>query len=181
MNTDDGGNLKQLTSSDGNSYPSCSQDNQWVVYDNQERARTTLWKVPINGGDAIQLTENNTRMPVVSPDNQFIACRYSLNNDVWDIAIIPFQGGAPVKLLHIPVIQWQKIQWLADGRALTYIDNANGTGNIWSYDLASGQTKQLTDFQSDRIFSYAWSPDFTQLACERGNTVRDVLILSNFR
>src|SRR5947209_808553 len=146
MNAEDGGGLKQLTFSDGNFYPSCSPDNQWVVYDNQDRARTTVWKVPIDGGNAVQLNQNYARMPVVSPDNRFIACRYYLDTGGMGIAIIPFQGGPPIKLLPIPIMQWQSVQWRNDGRALTYINNVNGASNIWSYDLDSGESKQLTDF-----------------------------------
>ena len=81
MNAEDGSDPTQLTFTDGNSYPSCSSDGQWVVYDNQSKATYSLWKVPINGGAPTQLSEpgKNARMAAVSPDNQFIACRYFAN------------------------------------------------------------------------------------------------------
>lgn len=178
MNAADGSDPKQLTFSDGNSYPSFSPDGQWVFYDNQSNARTTLWKVHLDGGAPVQITDKSARMPVVSPDNQFIACRYAEPGQV-GIAILPIQGGAPVKLLPIPIsLDWQRVDWINNGRALTYIDAVNGVSNIWSYDIASGSTKQLTDFKTDQIFAYAWSPDDKQLACLRGNEVRDVTMIS---
>jgi len=179
MNATDGGDPKQLTFSDGNFYPSCSTDGQWVYYDNQSKATLTLGKVPIEGGDSVQLSDKYSRMPVVSPDNQFIACRYYIEPGHQGIAIIPAAGGSPVRLLPIPIMEWQRVQWTPDGTALTYIDAVNGVSNIWRYDLPSGTRKQLTDFKTDQIFAYAWSPDFKQLACERGTTVSDVTIINS--
>jgi TolB protein len=178
MNADDGGDLKQLTFSDGNFYPSCSPDGQWVYYEQQSKAVKRLWKVSINGGDAVQLTDKYSQMPVVSPDNQFIACRYDTGAGVRGIAILPAQGGPPVKLLPIPVVQFQRVQWFNNGHSLTYINTTKGTSNIWSYDLGTGTSKQLTNFKCDQIFSYAWSPDYKQLAYERGTTVSDVTIIN---
>jgi len=181
MNAEDGSNLKQLTSVDGDSYPSCSADSQWVFYDNQSDSPTTVWKVPIDGGNPMRLTSEYARMPVVSPDNQVMACRYFLENDAQKkIAIIPVEGGLPVKLLPIPVRNFQKVQWISNGRALTYIDIAEGVSNIKSYNLDNGSTKQLTRFQDDeQIFAYAWSAGNRQLACQRGAEDNNVIKIGN--
>jgi Tol biopolymer transport system component len=180
MNAEDGSDQKQLTFGDGESYPTCSADSQWVFYENQSSSTTTVWKVPIDGGDPVQLT-HNARMPVVSPDNQFMACRYNVENGAQrKIAIISVQGGLPVKLLSIPVRLFQSVRWIANGRALTYIDIAKGVSNIKSYNLDDGSTKQLTSFQEDdQIFAYAWSPDNRQLAWQRGAEVNNVITISN--
>jgi len=180
MNAGDGSEPRQLTFSDGNSYPSCSADSRWVVYDNLTNSKTSVWKVSIDGDDPVQLTDENARMPIVSPDNQFIAYRYSIEA-AEGIAILPFQGGPPVKRVPIPIMDWQRVQWVANGHALTYIDTTNGVSNIWSYDLESGSSKKLTEFTADKIFAYAWSPNQKQLACERGMEPRDVTVISNWR
>jgi Tol biopolymer transport system component len=78
-------------------------------------------------------------------------------------------------------MDWQRVQWVANGHALTYIDTANGVSNIWSYDLDGGSSKKLTEFTTDKIFAYAWSPNQKQLACERGMELRDVTVISNWR
>jgi len=135
MNAEDGSELKQLTFGDGDSYPSFSADSQWVFYDNQSSSKITVWKVPIDGGAPQQLTNEYARMPVVSPDNQYMACRYYVENGApKEIAIIPVQGGLPVRRLPIPGAQFQKVQWIANGRALTYLDMAKGVSNIKSYN-----------------------------------------------
>lgn len=177
MNAEDGSELRQLTFSDGNFYPSVSLDGRWVVYDNQTSPKINVWKVSIDGGEAMKLTDNASRMPVVSPDNQFIACRYL--DSTWGVAILPFAGGEPVRRLNIPTQEWQRIQWTADGRALTYINVVDGVSNIWSYDLASGRKKPITNFKSDQIFAYGWSLDYKALAIERGSRSSYVALIRN--
>ena len=179
MNAADGSELKQLTSSDGNLYPSFSPDGQWVLYDNQSSTTFTVWKVPIEGGTPVQLTNEYTRMPAASPDGRFIACRYLAEGSSREIAIFPFAGGGPIERFPIRVTDWQKVQWMPEGRALTYIGTSKGVDNIWSFDLASRKSRQLTDFKTDRIFAYAWSPDFKWLACLRGTESRDVTVINN--
>jgi len=181
MNAEDGSDLKQLTFGEADSYPSCSADSQWVFYDNQSSSTTTVWKVPIAGGSPVQLTTEYARMPVVSPDNQFMAYRYYVENGKRrGIAIMPVDGGPPLKFLpEIPVGLFQSVQWISNGRALTYIDVANGISNIKSYSLDDGSTRPLTNFQDDQIFAYAWSPDNKQLACERGAEINNVITIVN--
>ena len=180
MNADDGSNLKQLTFGEADSYPSCSADGKWVFYDNQRSSKTTIWKVPIDGGDAVQVTNEYSRLPVISTDNQFIACRYFLENGARrGIAIIPVQGGLPVKLLPIPIMLFQRVQWISNDHALSYIDTAGGFSNIWKYNLDDGSRQQITSFRDDQIFTYAWSRDNKQLAIERGAEINNVITVVN--
>jgi eukaryotic-like serine/threonine-protein kinase len=172
---DDGRELTQLTFTDGNFYPSCSSD-EWVVYDHVAGSRASIWKVPLQGGTPIKIAENY-RMPVFSPDNQFIAGRYNLDSYTRDVAIFPAEGGQPLRSIEVPIQEWQRIQWLPTNE-LSYVRNENGYANIWTYDLATGMRKQITRFNSDRIYAYAWSPDYKQIACQRGTNISDVTMIS---
>lgn len=73
------------------------------------------------------------------------------------------------------------MRWTADGRALTYIVTREGVSNLWNQPLAGGPPKQLTNFQSETIFSFGWSRDGKQLALVRGVANNDVVLISNFR
>ena len=177
MNTDDGSDPTQLTFSDGNFYPSISPDNAWVAYDNVARTDVSVWKVPMHGGESIKVGEKY-RMPVFSPDSQFIACRYNFESGTRDVAIFSTQGGPPLRhIKEIPTQEWQRLQYFPNGRELSYIKNVDGYSNIWSYNLDTGTSKQLTNFNSDRIYAYAWSPDYKQVACQRGTSVSDVTMI----
>ena len=94
------------------------------------------------------------------------------------MALIPFEGGEPVKLLDIPGFF---VHWSRDGRALQYNDNRGGSSNLWSRPIDGGPPKQLTDFRGDTLFSFAWSVDGKQLAVSRGTDTHDVVLISNFR
>lgn len=177
INAEDGSDPTQLTFSDGNFYPSCSSDNQWVAYDNQVNLRLSVWKVPLQGGDPVKVGEKY-RMPVFSPDNQFIASRYDLESGSRDVAIFSAEGGSPLRHFTVPIQEWQRVQWLQDGRELSYVKNENGYSNIWSYNLDTGASKQITNFNSDLIYAYAWSPDFKQIASQRGSRISDVTMIS---
>lgn len=179
MNTEDGSDSKQLTFTDGNFYPSVSPDDQWIAYDNQVKSKLSVWKVPLQGGEAIKVAENY-RMPAFSPDSQLIAARYHLNSGSRDLAIFSADGGQPLMQVAIPVLEWQRVQWL-DDHTLSYIRNVDGYSNIWSYDLDSKVEKQLTHFNSDQIYAYSWSPDYKQVACQRGTVISNVTKISSER
>jgi len=70
------------------------------------------------------------------------------------------------------------VRWYRDSRHVTFVRNNNGYSNIWSYDLDTGAEKQLTHFNSDQIYAYAWSPDYKQVACQRGTKISDVTIIT---
>jgi eukaryotic-like serine/threonine-protein kinase len=177
MNAEDGSDPVQLTFTDGNFYPSYSSDNQWVAYDNQTETKMSVWKVSLQDGEAVKLCEGY-RMPVFSPDSQLVACRYDEDSDTYDVAIFPAQGGQPLRHFKVPKQEWQSVRWLGDNRQVTFVKNVNGYSNIWSYSLDTGAEKQLTNFNSDQIYAYAWSPDYKQLACQRGTKSSDVTIIS---
>jgi Tol biopolymer transport system component len=180
MNAEDGSDAKQLTFSDANYYPTCSPDNQWVAFDRQElSAKLNVWKVLLEGGESIKVADHY-RMPVFSPDSQSIAARYDLDSGTRDAAIFSAQGGPPLTKFPIPIQEWQRLEWLPD-RSVSYIKTIDGASNIWSFDPRTGTSKQLTYFISDQIFSYAWSPDYKQLACQRGTKVSDVTMISSDR
>jgi Tol biopolymer transport system component len=56
-----------------------------------------------------------------------------------------------------------------------------GVSNIWIQPLDDSPARQLTDFKSDRIFSFDWSRDGKWLALSRGPEERDVVMMSDFK
>jgi serine/threonine protein kinase len=180
----DGNNPKQLSDGDSDIYPYPTPDGHWVVFQRGGGGggKPALWKVPVDGGHAVQLTDANLSVPVVSPDGKMIACRYlDENTNTQKIAIISSQGGSPLKVFNIPIHPWQRIRWTKDGSALSYVDVRSGIANIWSQALDGGPPRQVTDFRADQIFSYDWSHDGKQLACERGVETNDVVLISDYK
>jgi len=176
----DGGDLQQLTNGHSDWWPNCSPDGRWVVYTSYMAGTPTLWKVPIDGGGPEQLTSKFSMLPVVSPDGQSVAYLYKdLLNSPLKIAVMPFAGGAPTKVLDVSLNTSRPVRWAADGRSLTYVDQYNGVSNIWSLPLEEGSPKRVTNFETDRVFSFAWSRDGRWLAYSRGAVNSHVVLINS--
>jgi eukaryotic-like serine/threonine-protein kinase len=174
----DGSNPKQLTRGKGDSFPSLSPDGRWVIYSSWNSGQQALWKASIEGGEPTQLTQKLTERPIVSPDGKWIACLYQDEKGNGNrVALLPFAGGEPRVIEGIPFPESNVLCWSPDSRALTYIVTRDGVSNIWSQSIDGGQPRQLTNFTTDRIFRYAWSRDGKHLACERGQTINDIVLI----
>jgi Tol biopolymer transport system component len=185
----DGGNLKQLTEDNG-VLPSLTPDDKWIVYFKIMATGGQLRRIPIDGGAPVALTSEdvNAIAPVVSPDGKWIACSYSSPEyradtpaKAFRTAVIPVEGGAPVKVFKLLGGPENDFGWTADSRALAYIETLGGVSNLWSQPLDGGRHKQLTDFKSEQIYSFDWSLDGKQLLVLRGTLSSDAVIISNYK
>ncbi len=181
---DGNGNLKQLT--EGNyvdSNPICSADGRWVIFGSQRSGTASLWKVSIDGGTPVQLTERAAQLPSISPDGKSISYFYfdEQRNNQPRLSIIPFEGGEPVKTVDLPrSVQPVAFGWLPDGRSVAYLDNSSGILNVWSQPVDGGAPKQLTNFKSEFVNSFAISRD-GKIATYRFSATRDIVLIKGFR
>ncbi|MGQ0762194.1 MAG: protein kinase domain-containing protein [Acidobacteriota bacterium] len=174
-------NGKQLSSGSYEDWPDVSPDGKWVVYAADDGSELRIWKVSIDGGEASRLTEKFARSPVFSPDGQKIACLMRAEAG-WKLAVLPANGGTPETTYPIATTeaqQWHAPRWTPDGQAITYIVTRGGVSNIWSQPLSGGPARQLTKFDQDEIFAFAWSPDSEKLACVRGVNTMTAILISN--
>ena len=181
----DGSNPKQLTYGTIDGFPALSPDGKWVVYSSLGATKPTAWKVSIEGGDARELTPRASVNPLVSPDGKFVAYLYPESHDPFApanrIAIIPFEGGDPIKTFPIQEsIRLQAIaQWSPDGKSIHYLATNNNVTNIWSQPLDGGPAKQVTDFKDSLMSGFGWSRDGKTLACTRGISLRDAVLITD--
>jgi len=64
-----------------------------------------------------------------------------------------------------------------DGKAVAYAITDKGVDNIWVQPLDSSPGHQITNFASDHIDDFHWSPDGKTLAVERSKHTDDVVLL----
>jgi Tol biopolymer transport system component len=57
----------------------------------------------------------------------------------------------------------------------------NGVTNLWAQPIDGSAPTQLTNFASERIFSFDFSRDGKQVALSRGTQTSDVVLISNFK
>jgi Tol biopolymer transport system component len=180
----DGTNLKQLTEGKHlDQLPVGSADGRSIVFQSDRSGASTIWKVDIDGGSPVQLTNRQSEFPLISPDGKSIAYFYTddQSNSQPTIAIIPVDGGNPVKTVQLPqTVQPLWFGWTPDGRSIAYIDNGSGLLNIWSKPIDGGAPKQLTNFKSVLVNSFAISRD-NKIAVYRFSATRDVVLIKDFR
>ena len=179
----DGSNLAQLTNEKLAVNPECSRDGEWLLYARLDEL--TGWKVPMQGGSPPQMVASNlsdARAPQVSPDGKLLAylAMPATMSGFRVLTVVPFGGGSPLYRFDVPMAAFG-IRWVPDGQALDYHLFRAGASNIWRQALSGGPPKQITNFKSDRIFSFEWSRDGKQLALARGSTSSDVVLISNFQ
>jgi Tol biopolymer transport system component len=179
--------------------PQCSPDGKWVVY-----LRGPEWfpmRVPIGGEKPAQVVAQDpvAADPIsepglithtqISPDGKLIAYLTWNNPGVnfppsaskpLVLKVIPVDGGAPVHQFDWPALAGSP-RWAPGGDALQYVLTKNGVSNLWEQKFTGGPPKQITKFQSGRIFDFSWSRDGKQLALTRGSESSDVILISNFQ
>jgi eukaryotic-like serine/threonine-protein kinase len=168
----DGGNQTQLTNEGVSRYPVFTPDGQFLVYNSWNSGKGTIWKMPFAGGQATQVISNSSYLATVSPDGRLLAY-YDPDN----IVVVPIDGGPPIKTFDG---NNNKLQWSPDGRALTYLVNRDFVPNLWIQPL-DGEARQLTNFTSQGISSYAWSRDGKQIAVARTSFKSDIVLISEAR
>ena len=162
----------------GDSRPSISPDGS-VVFQRGviQSAPIELWRMPLRGGAAVQLTQGVAIRPEVSPDGRLVAY-YWLTPERWTFAVMPLNGGKPLQVFPLsPTHCGRTVRWSPDSRSITYIDCTDGVSNIWTQSLDGSPPRRLTGFRSGHITTFDWSRDGTQLAWSTRSQVSDVVLI----
>ncbi len=180
----DGSNPKQLTT--GNyvdSSPVSSADGRSVVFMSERSDITSIWKISIDGGSPVQLTNRPSQSPTISPDGKSVAYFYTDEhaNNQPKLGLVPLEGGEPVRTIDLPrSVQPFAFSWMPDGRSIAYLNNASGILNVWSQPLEGSSPKQLTNFKSEFLTSFAISRD-GKIAAYRWSATRDIVLIKDYR
>ncbi len=162
-------------------FPACSPDGQFAYYLNAVHPEK-IRKVSVVDGSISEIGDvlGDTLFGniVVSPDGKYLAYPYQqYSPPVVELAVIPSAGGSPVKKFQVPGFVGT-LRWSRDGKALDYVLTSNGASNIWEQSLSGLKPKQLTHFNSGEIFDFSWTADREHILMTRGQSKRDVVLLS---
>ncbi len=166
-------------------WPTFSPDGRWVVF-TRWSDQVALWKVAIDGSEPVRLTSISGALtaPTISPDGNVVAFLWDKNYQrlPTEIALIPIGGGDVTRTFaanfgHSQGAGKKGLQWASDGRAISYVAHERGVSNIWKQPVDGGPPTQVTNFESGRIFNFAYSPDGKGLAVSKGTYDRDIVLI----
>jgi serine/threonine protein kinase len=188
----DGSNLKRLTEGEDDILPVCSPEGKWVYYMDVKANR---WmRIPLDGGKAELL-------PLKGVPG---AATFPISDASWDDALLVTPAavadtaanvykrrigviktnalGAPPQVFdadtRIVIGNIRAPLFTPDGQAVVYaIRGENNEYNLWLQPLDGKPGHQITQFRSDQIYGFGWSPDRKKLLVERGHIESDVVLL----
>ena len=175
----DGTSQIQLTNGNGKQWPSISPDNKWVFYNSTDD--WTLWKVSIEGGEPVQLTQYPAVYSVISPDGKMIAVAgRNEPRQPFGIWILPVEGGQPLRKLEVPkAFQGGRMLWTPDSKYLIYGDQSGGRTAIFKQALSGSRREEIASVEEDEVFDFSYSADGQFLAITRGAWKHDVVLISD--
>jgi Tol biopolymer transport system component len=173
------GEYRQVTSGEGEMVNAVTPDGKSVYYSAASGA-TGIWRISADGGAPQQWTTLRVGAVSASPDGQSLALSYldEAAGRRSRFGIIPLAGGAFAKTFDFAVPGGGGgLQWTPDGSGLTYSAGVAGVSQLWLQPVAGGAARQLTQFTSDSIFTYAWSKDGKRLVLARGTNPSDAVLI----
>lgn len=190
---DDGGNLKQLTTSPGNVFPVCSPDGKTVFYNHIDQGKSMLWRMEFDGQNASQVGDKHYNEPEISPDGRRVAV-YDWEDTNKNVELIILDAATGTVQFTIEMggslsvsVGQTRMGWSPDGRGIVYIkdDPLSGVSNLWEQPISAPGSKpeppkQVTNFTAMHIWSFAWSQDGKQLLLTRGRTAAGAVLISHF-
>ncbi|MGH9949323.1 MAG: protein kinase domain-containing protein, partial [Pyrinomonadaceae bacterium] len=179
----DGRNPIRLTDFPSNeSRPSFTADGKWIVFQRSgDDGLNSIWKMPIGGGEAVQISPTGTSRPRLSPDGLSIVCQ--VDSDAGKkIAILSVENGAEIRKFDFPQITAASVfDWSSDGISLIYINRLDGAFEVWSQPLSGGSPRRLARSKGDRIYNFDVSENGKELVFSRGTESSDAIMISGIR
>ncbi|MFL5447702.1 MAG: protein kinase domain-containing protein, partial [Gemmatimonadales bacterium] len=106
-----------------------SRDGRWLAFDSDQRGNQDIYRLPLPGGDAERLTEDEAEefQPTWSPNGGEIAF-HAFHGGRRHIFVMDADGRDRHQLTEGPDDD-RSAEWSADGRTLYYLRNFNGPGS----------------------------------------------------
>jgi serine/threonine protein kinase len=179
----DGTNPKQLSHGAGEVGPFCTADGRWVYF--SDLVTRHVMRVSIDGGDAVPApgSELQLRAPgiALSRDGRYFAYLAMKGGQTGGlkIALVDMTSGVEEQpRLLDPDPRIIALNQFAPGdKSIVYIIRQTGAENVWLQPLDGSLGHVVTNFTSDAIQNFAYSPDGKTLGVLCSHTESDVVVL----
>jgi Tol biopolymer transport system component len=171
-----GSNLRQITDGKGDGYPACSHNGSWLVYANHSG---NINKVATTGGkpDSLASLLKLGTFLEISPDDKLLLMLSLVAPPKSQFVLIDSQSGKLVRALDTDPRHGGFARFAPDGKAILYPITENGIDNLVRQPLDGGKPQVITNFKSEQISDFHWSPDGKKLGLIRGHDDSDVVLI----
>ena len=176
----DGSNARQLTSGETYFFPRCSPDSQQVAFQDQNNKQL---KIPLSGGTPeVFMREWNISNLAWSPDGKQVALVTILRNPKGasekKIVLYSFDSHTKKYLPCNPNFSANgTLGFSPDGKSIAYVIRKKRGDNIWLQPLDGSPGRTITNFPSDSIPLFRFSPDGKHLALIHSHADSDVVLI----
>ena len=193
----DGSNPKQLTNRVFDHYPVCSADSKWVYYHDSEGPHFAM-RVPLDGGQPEPVPASDVHgmygvgAEAISPDGKWLIFNAELTvpespqSAVSKLALVNLDDTSSSPRLLQPDQRIAEaggtgfantMVFTPDGKSVAYVIRDQGVDNIFVQPLDGSPGRQITNFTSEHIVEFQWSPDGKTLAVARAHDTSDVVLV----
>ncbi len=159
----------------------CAPDSKRFLYTSINNGKRLLMQMPLSGGDAKPVTNQVGDFGTISPDGQQIAALISEGTGINFkalIAILPANGGLPVKTFPPNRAISNYFQFSSDGQALYYPVTEKGVSNLVVQQVGGATVDPVTSFTDLTIYGFNYDWKNKKLALARGQTNHDIVLLT---
>jgi Tol biopolymer transport system component/DNA-binding winged helix-turn-helix (wHTH) protein len=165
--------------------PSWSNDGKWIYFSSDATGSWELWKIPSQGGTAVQITRHGGFEARESPDGKFVyyVKELRVGPDGPGIWKIPFGGREETRLLDQGIAGL----WAVASRGIYFIvPSSSGGPAVKFFNFTTQRITQIAllpeDTSLDMIDSaFAVSPDAKTILYGQAIPPGNIIIVENFR
>jgi Tol biopolymer transport system component len=177
-----GGPAKRVTwDSTYTAVPRWSHDGKWIYFRSHRSGEAQIWKKPVQGGEpvegseAIQVTQNGARIAMESSDGKWL---YFSKGEIYGIWRMPTNGGRE-ELVTDTKFGWRN--WVVHEKGIYFIRNTEVGYNIEYFDFKSGIVQVLLSEEGEHGHYLSVTPDGKYaLYTKRPKKEADIYLVENF-
>ncbi len=178
-----GGQLRRLTTfSTDESVPNWSRDGKWIYFRSNRSGRSEIWRMPFQGGQAVQMTDNGGYVGAESWDGRTLYYLKTASNLGGSLFARSLAGGP--ELLIIPDTIGNRAFYPVEN-GIYYVEmpeNPAAPHNLKYHNLAMRRAQVLTAIDGRQGQGLTVSPDQTTVLFTGGRKFgADLMLIENFK
>ena len=159
--------------------PSWSRDGRWIYFSSDRTGEDQVWKIPAEGGEAVQVTRRGGTAGFESPDGKFLYYAKGLQEtSIWNV---PVGRGEETQVVE-SLVNCNNFAVLDSGIYFVPTPPAGTTTySIQFFDFATGRTTPISTTERPALLGFTVSPDGRWiLYTQTDRDATELMLVENF-